>query len=83
MNEPDRLIRLSKVMEMVPLKRSTIYARAEAGTFPQRRDLGGGVVAWSRNEVLAWMEQCPVATKETNLGVGKGVADGSAAKKAA
>lgn len=59
----DRLIRLNEVLRLVPLKRSTIYARVAAGTFPDRRDLGGGVVAWSEREVREWIDACPVVQR--------------------
>jgi prophage regulatory protein len=78
-----RLIRLKEVLQLVPLSRSTIYARMHAGTFPQSRDLGGGVVAWYESQVLEWIEALPGAGSENNLGVGEGVADEEAIPKAA
>lgn len=56
MNErSNRLIRLKEVQQLVPLGRSTIYDRMDAGTFPKQVDLGGGIVAWRECEVLDWI----------------------------
>lgn len=55
----DRLIRLKELLSIVPLGKSTIYARIELGTFPEQVDLGGGVVAWRESEVNAWIEALP------------------------
>lgn len=65
-----RLIRLKEVLQLVPLGRSTIYDRMDAGTFPLSKDLGGGVVAWYEQDVLDWIESQPVRGSEKNVGVG-------------
>jgi prophage regulatory protein len=54
-----RLMRLKEVLGLVPLSRSTIYARMAAGTFPRSYDLGGGVVAWYEADVLGWIDSLP------------------------
>lgn len=54
-----RLIRLKEVLQLVPLSRSTIYARMAAGTFPKAHDLGGGVVAWYEADILDWIDARP------------------------
>ena len=61
-----RLIRLKELMTIVPLSRSTIYDRMNAGTFPRSRDLGGGVVAWIEADVAAWIEGCPETGLESS-----------------
>lgn len=66
----NRRIRLKEVMALVPLGRSTIYDRMEAGTFPKSRDLGGGVVCWLESEVLDWLDALPEKGAKNNLGVG-------------
>ncbi|MCW2412042.1 MULTISPECIES: helix-turn-helix transcriptional regulator [unclassified Sphingobium] len=52
----EALWRLPRVSDVTGLSRATIYRRMDAGTFPQRRDLGGNRVAWRRSEVEAWIE---------------------------
>lgn len=65
MNEPLRkMIRMKDVLAVVPLGKSTIYERMAAGTFPLSRDLGGGVVAWYEDEILAWQRACPETERE-------------------
>ena len=62
-----RRIRLKEVLKLVPLGRSTIYDRMEAGTFPRSYDLGGGVVCWRESDILDWLETLPqrgAATRE-------------------
>lgn len=39
------------------LKRSTIYEKIKAGTFPKPVKLGARAVAWPEAEVDAWMEE--------------------------
>lgn len=54
-----KMIRMTDVLKVVPLSKSTIYDRMGAGTFPRSKDLGGGVVAWYEDEVSAWQQACP------------------------
>lgn len=69
-----RLIRLKELLKIVPLSRSTIYERMNAGTFPKALSLGGNVVAWRESEVRAWIDSLPVSGTENILGVAVGVA---------
>lgn len=78
-----RRIRLKEVLDLVPLSRSTIYSRMEAGTFPKSSDLGGGVVCWRESEILAWLDALPESNRSSvpetatknKLGVGAGVSE--------
>lgn len=51
-----RLIRLPLVIERAGLSKSTIYARATAGTFPKPVSLGNSLSAWVESEVDEWVE---------------------------
>ena len=64
-----RRIRLKEVLQLVPLGRSTIYDRMEAGTFPKSYDLGGGVVCWRESDILDWLDRLPEKGGDNNLGV--------------
>ncbi|MGQ7956471.1 helix-turn-helix transcriptional regulator [Pseudomonas sp. SP16.1] len=57
----DRLIRLPEVIRATGLSKSTIRRLCLAGQFPAKRKLMGdgpkAPVAWSANEVQAWIDQ--------------------------
>ena len=50
-----RLIRLPEVQHRVGLGRSTIYRWMAEGKFPKPVQLGGYAVAWSEDDVQAWI----------------------------
>ena len=50
----ERMLRLAEVRRQVGLSASTIYARMDAGDFPQvRRD--GGIAFWLQSEIDAYV----------------------------
>ena len=51
-----RFIRLPEVIARTGLKRSSIYAAMQAGTFPAQIPLGERAVGWEESEVSAWIE---------------------------
>lgn len=51
----DRLLPLSDLRRMVPLSRSSIYAKVAAGDFPAPLRLSANRVAWREADVLAWL----------------------------
>jgi len=48
-------LRLPAVEALTGLKRSTLYARAAAGTFPKPYKLGPRASAWAQDEIEAWI----------------------------
>ena len=52
----ERLLRLSDVEAKTGIKRSTIYRRIAAETFPAPLSLGPGTVRWRLSDVEAWIE---------------------------
>lgn len=56
-NSDDRILRLREVEALVGLKRSTIYRKMEAETFPHQRGLGGSRVGWLNSEIQTWIRQ--------------------------
>lgn len=57
MGAAERLLPRAEVERMVGFKRSAIYARIAAGTFPKPlRDPETGAVRWLESEVAAWIE---------------------------
>ena len=55
----DRILRLTEVLELTGLSKSTLYRRLAAGEFPQQAKLGGPssrAVGWFEDEIDAWMD---------------------------
>jgi prophage regulatory protein len=46
-----------EIEQRTGLKRSTIYDKIKAGTFPKPVKLGARAVAWPEAEVEAWMKE--------------------------
>jgi prophage regulatory protein len=57
-----KLIRLPKLIDIVGLKRPTIYKAMKAGTFPKPVNIGPRAVAWRSDEIEAWVEALPRST---------------------
>ncbi|HBC0000850.1 helix-turn-helix transcriptional regulator [Vibrio parahaemolyticus] len=56
-NTAIRLIRLSEVLAMTGLSRSSMYRSIEEKQFPEQVQLGGRAVAWVESEVQEWIRQ--------------------------
>ncbi|MGO1073600.1 helix-turn-helix transcriptional regulator [Lysobacter sp. CA199] len=63
-----RLIRAKTVMERTGLGRSTLYARAQAGTFPTPVALSRAMPGWVESEVQAWIDEC-IAQRDKRFGL--------------
>jgi prophage regulatory protein len=60
---PETLLDRAAVEQRVAMKRSAIYQRISAGTFPKPIPVGGPAnkptaVRWLASEVDAWIESC-------------------------
>ncbi|WP_295372111.1 AlpA family transcriptional regulator [uncultured Pseudacidovorax sp.] len=53
---PTALLRLSTVEALTGLKRSTIYAKVKAGTFPAPIKQGARCTRWRAGAVTHWLE---------------------------
>ena len=53
----DRLIGLADVVARTTLSKSTIFRHEKAGLFPKRRQISKHRIAWSENELQAWMNR--------------------------
>lgn len=51
-----KVMRLSAVMEMTGMSRSTIYLYIEKGSFPKPIKLGSRAVGWIQAEILDWLQ---------------------------
>ena len=61
MKKDIRVIRLSEVMEITTISRSTLFRMVEKGSFPAPRQIGERRVGWLSDEVQAWLLDRPVA----------------------
>jgi predicted DNA-binding transcriptional regulator AlpA len=50
-------IRLSRVLEIIPLSRSTLYRKMDAGNFPKPIKLSERINAWNVVDIRAWLNQ--------------------------
>ncbi len=55
----DRIIRITEVMALTGLSRSSIYAAIKAGTFPAQLKLSVRSSGWLESEVIAWRDKRP------------------------
>lgn len=77
----ERLLPRAEVERLVGFKRSAIYARMAAGTFPlPLRDPETGAVRWLESEIRAWIAQAAKSWPRGGTLAGTG---GDPGKKAA
>ena len=55
MQQTIRLLRIAQVLELIPIRRSTLYRWVEAGRFPAPVRLGENSVAWRESDVSAFI----------------------------
>ena len=58
---------LRTVTQKTGLSRATIYRYMARGTFPQRRKVGPGRVAWLAPEVIAWSFSRPIVVRQSSF----------------
>ncbi|MDN4061271.1 AlpA family transcriptional regulator [Massilia sp. YIM B02769] len=63
MNAPKKFLRLPAVIELVGIKRTVIYERIKAGTFPKPVQIGPRAVAWDQEELVKWQDSLPRGVK--------------------
>ena len=63
-SEPDALLTLPGVQVLVNLGKSTIYAKAQAGTFPQPVMRGNRCTRWRNGDVRGWLRAVAQPQKE-------------------
>ena len=65
MNTPQKFLRLPAVIEMVGMKRTAIYERIKAGSFPAPIQIGARAVAWKESEIADWQQSLTQGVKKT------------------
>ena len=63
-NTATRFLRLPAVIDMVGMKRTAIYDRIKAGTFPAPVQIGVRAVAWKETEIVAWQQSLVQGVKK-------------------
>lgn len=53
-DEPDRFVRIERVLELTGLSRSTVYRKIKDGTFPQQVQLSARCSGWRLSDVRLW-----------------------------
>ena len=53
---PERIIRISTVLERTGLSRSTLYRKVQDGSFPKQLKLSERCAGWRESAVTAWMK---------------------------
>lgn len=56
-----RFLRLAEVSAITTLRRSALYARIAAGSFPRPRQISSRCSVWLASEVYEWVAAQPVA----------------------
>jgi prophage regulatory protein len=54
---PDRLMKLSEVMQRVGIGRTMVYRKIKQGNFPPPYKLSPFASRWSEREVTEWIER--------------------------
>jgi len=62
-----KFIRLPEVKNKTGLSRSSIYLRMSNGEFPQSISLGSRAIGWLESDVIQWIDDRLVASKEARL----------------
>lgn len=55
-NDNDRLLRLTEVLQRIPVSRSTWYQGIKMGRYPKGIQLGARAVAWRASDITKLME---------------------------
>ena len=64
---PDRLLRLSEVLTITSLGRSSVYRMMRVGTFPEPLKIGVRAVRWRESEIETWIAARPRSLSEDSF----------------
>ena len=54
-----KILRLSSVIELTGLSRSSIYSQIAQGSLPRQVSLGSRAVGWREVDIQAWLDHPP------------------------
>jgi prophage regulatory protein len=55
MTSPNRILRLSSVLERTGLSRSTLYRKMQAGSFPAQVRISERCIGWRESDIERWL----------------------------
>ena len=55
--ETNKLMRLSQVLKLIPVGKSTWWAGVKTGRFPQSYKLSERITVWKRSDIIALMDR--------------------------
>lgn len=55
--QPDQLLRLKEVLQLIPVSRSSWYRGISCGQYPKPLKLSKRTVAWSRRDILSLISE--------------------------
>jgi prophage regulatory protein len=50
-----KYVRMSQLIEIVPMSKATIWRKLKDGTFPKPVKLGDRITAWRLDQIEAWL----------------------------
>jgi predicted DNA-binding transcriptional regulator AlpA len=53
--DPKGLSRASKILPLLPFKKSSLFRLSKTGHFPKAIKLTSGIVCWRNDQVLEWL----------------------------
>jgi len=59
MREPDKILRMTTVLQRCGLSRSTVYRKMLKGTFPQRVRISDHCSGWRESDLNRWISDPP------------------------
>ena len=60
----DRMMRISEVIDVLGVSRSTLYRMVAGGGFPRPVRVGQRATRWRQSDIQQWMDSLPLATEE-------------------
>ena len=53
----DKLLRLTQILQLIPIGKSTLWDKVKKGKFPKQIKLGKKIAVWKESDVLAYIER--------------------------
>jgi prophage regulatory protein len=67
----DSYLSINDVIDIVGVRKSTIYRWMEEGSFPRPRQLGANCVRWPASAIKEWQDSLPTTGREPAVALKK------------